>query len=210
MIAASHFRPLSSRRFMCVALSAMLLIMAIILRHSLTRTMALHMLAHIPMIVTAGVLAARGLESRSQNRPVGPVSRALAVYRRFDEYGVPGLLLASFAGAFWMIPRALDEVLSSPYADAWKFISLFVIGMVLRDALTRAKPVIRLFFLGNFCWMAAVVGIVYQNIPSRLCNFYLASDQQVAGIGLVALSVLLPLAWLLGAWKRVRVFLRDT
>ncbi|HEU0229887.1 MAG TPA: hypothetical protein VFR20_04900 [Burkholderiaceae bacterium] len=210
MIAANHFGSLSSRRFVCIALSVMLLLVAIILRHPLTRTMALHMLVHIPLVVAAGALAARGLESHGRNRPTGPASKALAVYRRFDEYGVPGLLLASFAGAFWMIPRALDEVLSSPYADAWKFISLFAIGLVLRDALARAKPVIRLFFLGNFCWMAAVVGIVYQNIPSRLCNFYLASDQQVAGMGLVALSVLLPLAWLLAAWRRVRVFLRDT
>lgn len=63
--------------------------------------------------------------------------------------------------------------------------------------------VVKLFFLGGFCWMAAVVGLLYQNDTTRLCNFYLAGDQVVAGRGLVALSVLLPLACLLRYRRRL-------
>ncbi|TAM89454.1 MAG: hypothetical protein EPN41_03710 [Candidimonas sp.] len=115
----------------------------------------------------------------------------------------------SFAGAFWMIPRTLDYVLVSPFANCLKFATLFAVGLVLCDALSRANTIIRLFFLGNFCWMLAVVGIVYQSVPNRLCNFYLASDQRAAGIALVALAVCLPVVWLYGAREQVRRFLRN-
>lgn len=207
MKTAVPFPPPGSRAPVCAALSIVLVLAAIVLRHPLTRTMTLHMLVHIPMVLAAGMLAARALQSGKL--PMPSLAKALAVYRGFDECGVPGLLLASFAGAFWMIPRALDAVLLSVPMDVMKLVSLFMVGLVLHDALTRANVVIRLFFLGNFCWMAAVVGIVYQNTPSRLCNFYLATDQQNAGVALVALSICLPLAWLLCAWRRVRGFLRD-
>lgn len=189
------------------ALSVLLLLVAIVFRHALTRTMTLHMFVHIPLVLASGVLAAQALALHSRGRPPGWGARALAVYRQYDEFGVPGLLLASLAGACWMIPRALDYVLVSAPADALKFVTLFLVGLVLHDALSRANTVLRVFFLGNFCWMAAVVGIIYQNTPARLCNFYLASDQQIAGVGLVVLAVFLPLAWLGCVWKQVRRYL---
>ena len=55
--------------------------------------------------------------------------------------------------------------------------------------------------------MMAVVGMMYQQDTSRLCNFYLLNDQQYAGIGLVVLSIALPVLWLLAEIKSVRRFL---
>lgn len=126
-----------------------------------------------------------GDDAREETRHVG-----------YDEYGIAGLLWASFVGAYWMLPRALDQVLVSSWAHYGKFGVLFVTGLVLSAALRRANSVIKLFFLGSFCWMSAIVGLLYQEYPQRLCNFYLMSDQEWAGRGMVALALILPLFWL--------------
>jgi len=216
------------------AASLALLAASFIFRDALTRTMTLHMLAHIPMILLAGVLAGWAAETggrRSGGRQSGgrwtrggfaagpSAERAAAIaagavwrrcaaecatqYARCNEYGIVGLLFASFVGAYWMIPRALDQVLVSPFLAVGKFAGLYIAGVVLCDSLRRSNVVIRLFFLGNFCWMAAIVGLLYQDSPQRLCNFYLLGDQELAGRGLVAIAVLLPLAWLCSERRRI-------
>lgn len=187
--------------------SALLLIATIVFRQPLTSSMALHMIVHIPAILVAGVFAGHALSARfgaSRTPLSGWVWRQ---YRNYNGYGVPGLLLATLLGAYWMIPKALDQVLASPPADALKFVVLFGVGMIVADSLKRSNTVIKLFFVGNFCWMMAVVGMLYQQDTSRLCNFYLMDDQQYAGIGLVILSIALPVLWLLAEIKSVRRFL---
>jgi hypothetical protein len=153
-----------------------LVLIAVVFRRELTATMALHMLVHLPAIFLAGVLAA----------PRGRSSYA------FNEQGIPGLLLASLVLAYWMIPKALDHVLVSEWAHALKFLSVFVAGMVLSVSLRQAQNVVKLFFVGNFCWMTAIVGLVYQEHATRLCSFYLLGDQALTGMGLVIYAVLLP------------------
>lgn len=188
--------------------SAILLLLAVIFVRPLTDSMALHMLVHIPVILFAGICAARGLSmSRCGAGKPGFFRRTLQQYRQFDEFGVPGLLLASLAGAYWMLPKALDQVQVCAAASVLKFFVLFLLGMVLLDSLRRANAVIKLFFLGGFCWMAAVVGILYQSDSVRLCNAYLLDDQLLAGRGLVVLSIVLPLLWLAVSMKVVRRFL---
>lgn len=107
-----------------------------------------------------------------------------------------------------MIPKALDDVLVSHPMQALKFLVLFIAGMVLIESWRRAHLVIKLFFLGNFCWMAAIAGVMYQEEPVRLCNFYLQNDQEIAGIGLVVMAIILPLLWLLSEIRAVLSFLQ--
>ena len=57
--------------------------------------------------------------------------------------------------------------------------------------------------------MMAIVGLLYYDNPVRLCNFYLQSDQEIAGIGLVIMACVLPLLWLLSESKAVIAFLRQ-
>jgi hypothetical protein len=192
----------------CLLLAGALLMAAWAFREPLTATMTRHMFVHIPLLLLCGLLLGRVLALRGEHGRGGRLCRVLSHYRQYDEFGVPGLLLASFAGACWMVPRTLDLVLASGWADFGKFVSLLVVGMVLYDSLCRANVVIKLFFLGNFCWMAAVVGMVYQNNTARLCNYYLLGDQELAGIGLVVLAVALPVLWGLAAHRRVRRFMR--
>ncbi|QAA92489.1 hypothetical protein [Pollutimonas thiosulfatoxidans] len=190
------------------AISALTLVLALVFKSMLTQTMALHMLVHIPLILFSGIFAGAAASALGRDRNPAWLDSLLDRYARYNEFGVPGLLAASFAGAFWMIPKALDDVLVSVPADIMKFVGLFIAGLVLFDSLRRSSSVIKLFFVGNFSWMSAIVGLLYQENPERLCNFYLLGDQELAGRGLVAIAILLPVLWLWTERQRVRRFFR--
>lgn len=178
-----------------------LLLLCIVFRRELTATMALHMLVHLPAILLAGVFvgsaacarqAGRSRQAQRQSRG-RDACRGCATY---NEQGIAGLLLVTLVLAFWMIPKALDDVLVSEWVHALKFASLFAAGMVLFASMRQAQNVVKLFFVGNFSWMTAIAGILYQEHATRLCNFYLLGDQAFAGIGLVAYAVVLPVGGL--------------
>lgn len=172
----------------------------------LTSLMSLHMLVQIPLLALAGVFAERAARY-CRAMPADAVSDAT---RRgpwsCNEYGVPGLLLASLVGTAWMIPKALDDALTDWRVATFKYVGLPAAGWVLSASLRLAPAVIKLFFLGNFCWMAAIVGMLYLDQPVRLCNAYLLDDQDWAGRGLIALAVILPLGWLLAEIRPIRRF----
>lgn len=173
----------------------------------LTQSMALHMLVHIPLIIIAGALAAMALRALyvADN---GAVLRRGCWLAKYNELGLSGLVLCTFVWAYWMIPKSLDEVLVSLPADVLKYAGLFLAGMVLCDSLARSNSVIKLFFLGNFSWMTAIVGLLYQDEPERLCNFYLLGDQELAGRGLLILAVAVPVAWVVAERRRILHYLR--
>ncbi|MHA3903784.1 hypothetical protein ACTPOE_09535 [Castellaniella sp. WN] len=176
---------------------------AVGLRAPLTALMSLHMLVQIPLLVLAGLFAEQAW--RAGRRPAAAARPRTAW--SYNEYGVPGLLLVSLIGAGWMIPKALDDALVDWRVAAFKYLGLPVCGWVLRAALRRSNAVIKLFFLGNFCWMSAIVGMIYLDQPIRLCNAYLQDDQDWSGRGLIALAIVLPLCWLLVELKPVWRFL---
>lgn len=165
------------RRVLGIALLAA----AWLLRGTLEASMVLHMLVQLPAIALAGALLAPGTQLRH--------------WRRADAYGLASFTLLLIVSAYWMIPRALELSLTQPPAEAGKFASLLLLGAVLPDAMRRANAVIQLFFIGNFCWMSAIAGIQYQNMPQRLCNAYALDEQVLAGALLVGASVAVALAW---------------
>jgi hypothetical protein len=135
--------------------------------------MARHMLVEFPLLVALGALLA---------------SPRIDI-DRFDRYGLTGWTLASLVLAFWMIPAALDAALASPGVNSAKYASLVAAGFALRSAMRRSPLVLEAFFVGNFAWMAATVGLVYQEAETQLCLNYLADSQQRAGQGLVLCAV---------------------
>jgi hypothetical protein len=169
--------------------SGLLCLAAALAAHGwLEASMLRHMLLQLPLLGVAGwLLAARW-----------PVVRRAAV---FDEHGVTILTALLFVSAYWMVPRALELSLNDGPVDAAKFASLLAIGALLPGALTRANTVIQLFFLGNFCAMTAIAGMLYQDLPQRLCNAYLLDDQVTTGVALVASSVAVALVWSVLQWR---------
>ncbi len=181
-------------------LGATLLIAAVALRHDLELTMTRHMLVQIPMLLVAGIACSRCL-SALQNESV-----LLRRLEAWNAHGLTGLLVFLLTTAYWMIPRALDNAVASISAEQAKMVSLFVAGFLLPASLARANTILQLFFLGNFAAMMAIVGMLYQDAPQRLCNFYLVDDQVTAGMGLVSLAIIIPLLWCL-CLKSVRDYL---
>jgi hypothetical protein len=190
------------------ASSAAALLLAAALEPLLTASMSAHMLLHIPLILLSGILAAVALYAGGAAM-TDRFQNFRGQYAKYNEYGIPGLLLCTFVAAYWMIPRSLDQVLVSTPANGVKYLGLFIAGMALCDSLRRSNSVINLFFLGNFSWMTAIAGLLYQDNPQRLCNFYLLGDQELAGRGLVAVAVLVPLAWLVAERRRIQRFLQQ-
>ena len=147
--------------------------------------MALHMLLQFPLLLLAGWLLAQGV-----------TEQARAVLRQWNHAGVTGLLLAAEVLMFWMIPRALDLVLTDRTWEAGKFLSLALAGAALGLSWQAAGMIVRGFFLGNVLPMMMVAGWLYVAAPVRLCNAYLGSDQLRTGHGLLALAVAGSLIWL--------------
>ncbi|HET8596410.1 MAG TPA: hypothetical protein VFM22_01485 [Castellaniella sp.] len=188
---------------------------------ALTALMSLHMVVQIPLLVLGGVFAELAWHLGSAPAvPPAPADageaaaspRRAAMWRptsgrrirwTWNAYGIPGLLFVSLAGGAWMIPKALDDALVDWRVAAFKYLGLPVCGWLLSASARRANVVIKLFFLGNFCWMSAIVGMVYLDQPIRLCNAYLQDDQDWAGRGLIALAIVLPSCWLLAALKPI-------
>lgn len=152
--------------------------------------MVRHMLMQFPLLIGGGLLLGHA---------------APAAMRRhcsaWNRHGITGLLLVSCVLAFWMVPRALDEVLVTPWLEAAKFASLLSAGAALAISWAPAGLLVRGFFLGNLLPMMAVTGWLYAAAPVRLCNAYLTSQQQAAGQALIAFSLLAASFWLAGFFR---------
>lgn len=176
---------ISSKRTQLTTAAAALFV-ALFFSNWLEASMARHMLLQLPLLVLAGWAGASALPPR------GLVARCVA---RCDFQGIAGLGALLFVSAYWMIPRALELSLVSPWSEAAKIGSLLLLGLTLPGSLARCHWVVQLFFLGNFGAMMAIAGIEYQNLPQRLCNAYLLDDQNLAGLGLVTGAILISAAW---------------
>lgn len=161
---------------------AALLLFAVLGRGWLEQSMARHMLLQLPALALAGALL---LGARPALRRLSP----------FDLQGLSGFTLAMMVSSCTMVPRALELATLSWPIDALKLAAVFAAGALLRGSFRRSNRVVQIFFIGNFCAMAAIVGMLYQEQPRQLCNVYTVDDQAIAGIGLVTAACLIALAW---------------
>lgn len=170
------------RRTLRLGVGALCLLASALAHRSLEGAMLSHMLLELPAIAVAGWLLCGS----------APWLQRLAP---FDAHGLSVLSAALFASAYWMIPRALELSLTSSLSELLKFASLFALGAALPGAIKRANAIIQLFFIGNFCAMTAIVGLLYQDQPRQLCNAYLIDDQSSTGSGLVIVACAVALCW---------------
>jgi hypothetical protein len=168
------------------ALLAAVLSGAVILlfRSWLEADMARHMLIEFPLLLVAGLSTAKALPER-----------AVAFMMRFNRLGLAGFTFVSLTAAYWMIPVTLDRALLSGPAAAAKYTSLLAAGMLLPVSFPAAPLAMQTFFVGNWVWMTATVGLLYQNAPQQLCVNYLVGTQLSAGEGLVAAAVAIAGLW---------------
>ena len=144
-----------------------------------------HMLVQIPLLALAGSLVAHGASGGRG-----------AVFAGFNTGGVPGLLVALFAAAAWMLPRMLDAALRCALMEAAKFITVpLLVGAPLALSWPLLPPVARGFVWANLISHAAVLGWLYSVAPNRLCTRYLLDQQATLGTTLLIVAMALLLGW---------------
>ena len=161
----------------------------------LESNLATHVLVEIPLLVAMGFVLGRSMEPYCRN--------ALEL---FNGGGIPGILLVTFAVAFWMIPRWLDASLQVPGVSAAKYISLVALaGVPLAWSWRRMHPIARGLVKIEFLAMCFRLGWLYLISPERLCNSYLIDDQILLGRGFLVVGIALSITWLypvfFGPWS---------
>lgn len=166
----------------------LLVLLVPIVKDALEASMTMQMLVQIPLLVLVGL----------QLLPALPVRIAAAI-SRWNHGGITGLLLVTFVGAFWMLPRSLDAAVTEPAMAMAKHLTVpFLIGLPLALSWPRAGFIVRGVFLSELIATCFRLGWLYLTSPTRLCTNYLIDDQQRLGEYLLVAGGVL-LAWL--AWK---------
>ena len=94
--------------------AALLLTLALApVRHALEASMTSQMLVQLPLLAAAGYLLGLAIPAR--------VGASLAGW---NYRGITGMVLASVAGAYWMLPRLLDASLTEAAVAAAKLVSV--------------------------------------------------------------------------------------
>ncbi|WP_316569065.1 hypothetical protein [Neobacillus sp. YIM B06451] len=141
--------------------------------------MIVHMHMQMPMLVVAGFFMGRFFQERFPG-----------FFEKWNENGVPGILLFVVVIGYWMLPRAMDEALTVPAVEVFKFISLpFLAGVPLRDSWGKLSGFGRNLVIGFFTALIVGMGWLYIMAPDNLCNSYLVIDQVILGWGYIATAV---------------------
>ena len=149
-------------------------------------------LALVFLLLAAGALAARTL----------PALGLPGKWVSFNLFGLTGFMAAQGIIAYWMLPSAIDRAVVDPAFDVLKLLTLFVSGILLRNAFQRAPMALQLFFIGYWVSMMCWLGIYFATTNLRLCNAYSLESQLATGWGLLALGLLLGFVWLGNAWQK--------
>ncbi len=155
-----------------------------------------HMLIQMPLLAFSGWMFGKGLMDRITATGL----------RRWNERGVPGLLVALFGMLFWMIPRWLDTSLSEPLWEVIKFITVpLMIGLPLAISWPQLSSFARAVVWSNAISMLLFIGWLYVAAPVRVCNNYLVNQQEEFGYTAMALALLIALYWVgrafFGNWE---------
>lgn len=183
----------------CIGLAAVLFLalLAPPVKHALEVSMTTQMLVQIPLLVCVGWLLRAAMPTR-----------ALALTASWDYRGLTGLVLASVAAVFWLLPRWLDAGVTEPRMAGAKYLTVpLLIGLPLAVSWPRMSFVVRGVFLLEFIATLFRMGWLYLIWPDRLCNNYLLNDQQRLGqyLVLIGVSFCILVGWKL-LWGRFDTF----
>lgn len=176
--------PTRPARAVRAAIAVLVLLVLPPIASALHARMQLQMLIDVPLLVAAGY-ALRGVVPH-------PAWRALAAW---NGNGITGVLLASFAFATWMLPRAMDAATTEPSMRLAQWASIpLLVGLPLGLSWPRMNFVARGVVVSELIAMCFRLGWLYLASPVQLCSSYMLADQRHYGIALLALGTAL-VAW---------------
>ncbi|SET13974.1 hypothetical protein SAMN05216389_10611 [Oceanobacillus limi] len=141
--------------------------------------MIIHMHMQMPLLVIAGLLMAPFFQAKFPS-----------FFNKWNENGIPGIMLFIIIMSYWSIPRAMDDALAISVVEYFKFVSLpFLVGVPLRDSWKKlsdfGKNLTFIIFLIQF----TVMGIIYIASPDQLCNNYIRAEQVTLGWGFITMAI---------------------
>jgi hypothetical protein len=142
--------------------------------------MIIHMLVQLPLLIVVGWFIGEFL-----------LEKAPRVFELLNDNGVPGIIVFVAITMFWMLPRTLDEALTFPLYELFKFISLPLVGILLVDSWRKIKVFGRVFIFLNYLSMFGLMGWLYLDSPIQICNNYLLAQQKILGWGFIFITALM-------------------
>lgn len=143
--------------------------------------MIIHMHMQMPMLVIAGLLMGRFIIDKFPN-----------FFEKWNNNGIPGILLFVMIIVYWMLPRTMDEALTEPFIEIFKFISLpFLAGVSLRDSWKKLGENWKNGIVFLFAALSIGMGWLYTTSPVQLCNNYLVMEQITLGWAFITLAICL-------------------
>lgn len=145
--------------------------------------MIIHMHMQMPLLGIAGMLMTPFLQKMFPN-----------FFAKWNRNGIPGIILFFIVILYWLIPRTMDEALTMPLSEIFKFISWpFLAGVPLRDSWSKLTPAIKNVVYISLTVIYAFMGWLYIASPDQLCNNYLIVEQRTLGWGflLIAFCIIL-------------------
>lgn len=143
----------------------------------LESVMILHMLVQFPLLMVVGYLWGKSI-----------LEKCDYFFTKWNTTGVAGILVVFIMTTYWMIPRTMDEALSIWYIELFKFISLPLAGLLLRDSLWKLQIVGKVFLFLNYISMFGLMAWLYIDSPIQVCNNYLEIEQQTLGWGFLVIT----------------------
>lgn len=141
--------------------------------------MAIHMHMQMTLLVVVGVLMTPFFQTRFRR-----------LFEKWNSNGVPGILLFMVILGYWLLPRTMDEALSIPAVELFKFISLpFFAGVPLRDSWGKLCNIGKNIMYVLVSVIFGVMAWLYIASPVQLCNNYLIIEQKTLGWGFVFFAV---------------------
>lgn len=141
--------------------------------------MVIHMHMQMPLLIIVGMLFTPFLKERFPS-----------VFEKWNENGIPGILLFFIVLSYWMIPRAMDDALTSIPVEVFKFISLpFLAGVPLRDSWRKLTPLVKKVLYVLLVLEFGILGWLYIFSDTQLCNNYVIAEQQALGWTFVIFAV---------------------
>ncbi|WP_194074640.1 hypothetical protein [Oceanobacillus halophilus] len=134
--------------------------------------MVVHMHMQMPLLVLVGMLFTPYLKQ------IFP-----GFFNKWNDNGIPGIVLFIIVICYWMmLPRTMDEALTVPAVEVFKFISLpFLAGIPLRDSWKKLNSFGKNTVFVSLTILCGVMAWVYIAAPNQLCNNYIVIEQKALG-----------------------------
>ncbi|MBS4220456.1 hypothetical protein KHA96_19315 [Bacillus sp. FJAT-49711] len=141
--------------------------------------MIIHMHMQMPLLIIAGFLMGRFFQLQFPR-----------FFEKWNQNGMPGILLFTIIWVYWMIPRTMDDALTIQTVEIFKFVSLpFLAGVPLRDSWKKLDSKWKNVIFISFTIMFIGMGWLYIFAPVQLCNNYLLIQQITLGWGFMTMAI---------------------